>query len=117
FPELVDDAGLGARFDLSAVPVEESGLSPREVWSNESQERYVLAVAPESLDAFAALCARERCPYAVVGVAQDDGRLVLRDESDPSAEPAVDMPMEVLLGKPPRMTRDVTRVPRSTPEL
>ena len=69
FPELVDDAGLGARFDLSAVPLEESGLAPKEIWSNESQERYVLAIAPESLERFAALCERERCPFAVVGVA------------------------------------------------
>ncbi|WP_256838575.1 phosphoribosylformylglycinamidine synthase [Ornithinimicrobium faecis] len=113
FPELVDDAGLGARFDLSAVPLEESGLAPKEIWSNESQERYVLAIAPESLDAFAALCERERCPYAVVGVAQADPQLVL---GGPGIE-AVDMPMEVLLGKPPKMTRDVRRVHRSAPEL
>ena len=113
FPELVDDAGLGARFDLRAVPLEESGLSPKEIWSNESQERYVLAVAPGSLEEFAALCERERCPYAVVGVAQDDGRLVVADGD----VDAVDMPMEVLLGKPPRMTRDVTRVERSADEL
>jgi phosphoribosylformylglycinamidine synthase len=114
FPELVDGAGLGARFDLSAVPVEESGLSPREVWCNESQERYVLALAPGSLPAFAALCERERCPYAVVGVARDDGRLVLSDPSSEveGADLPVDMPMEVLLGKPPRMTRDVRRVSR-----
>jgi phosphoribosylformylglycinamidine synthase len=112
FPELVDGAGLGARFDLSAVPVEESGLAPKEVWCNESQERYVVALAPASLDRFAALCARERCPFAVVGVARDDGQLVLApgpvdDERD--LRP-VDMPMEVLLGKPPRMTRDVRHV-------
>ena len=113
FPELVDDAGLGARFDLAAVPLEESGLSPKEVWSNESQERYVLAIAPESLDRFAALCERERCPYAVVGVARDDGQLVVADQ----ATQAVDMPMEVLLGKPPRMTRDVRRLTRTAPEL
>ncbi|WP_114907435.1 phosphoribosylformylglycinamidine synthase [Ornithinimicrobium murale] len=113
FPELVDDAGLGARFDLSAVPLEESGLSPKEIWSNESQERYVLAIAPDSLDGFAAVCERERCPYAVVGVAQDEPQLVL---GDPEAE-AVDMPMEVLLGKPPKMTRDARRLTRSTPDL
>ncbi|MGC5582749.1 phosphoribosylformylglycinamidine synthase [Ornithinimicrobium sp. W1665] len=126
FPELVDDAGLGARFDLSAVPLEESGMSPREIWSNESQERYVLAVAPESLADFAALCERERCPYAVVGVAADDGRLVVVEGegddgglggSEGDAGRPVDMPMDVLLGKPPRMTRDVRRVVRSAPEL
>jgi phosphoribosylformylglycinamidine synthase len=119
FPELVDGAGLGARFDLSAVPLEESGLAPKEVWSNESQERYVLALAPESLAGFAALCARERCPYAVVGVARDDGRLVLAPtaEDHPDDDLPIDMPMEVLLGKPPGMTRDVTRVARTAPGL
>ncbi|WP_226345385.1 phosphoribosylformylglycinamidine synthase [Agilicoccus flavus] len=112
FPELVDDAGMGARFDLSAVPLEESGLAPKEIWCNESQERYVLALAPESLTAFAALCERERCPFAVVGVARDDGQLVLAGEGD---DAPVDMPMEVLLGKPPRMTRDARRVERRVP--
>ncbi len=109
FPELVDGAGLGARFDLDAVPLEESGLSPKEIWSNESQERYVLAIAPESLDSFARLADRERCPYAVVGVATGDGGLRLDRDGDEPGERAVDMPMEVLLGKPPRMTRDVAR--------
>ena len=120
FPELVDDAGLGARFDLDSVPLEESGLSPKEIWSNESQERYVLAIAPGSLDGFAQICARERCGYAVVGVAQDDGQLVLTGPGGGDGETgplAVDMPMEVLLGKAPRMTRDVHRVQRSVPEL
>ena len=114
FPELVDGAGLGARFDLSAVPLEESGLAPKEAWCNESQERYVLALAPDSLPLFASLCERERCPYAVVGVARDDGRLVLADGPDDLADEdrAIDMPMEVLLGKPPKMLRDVTRVER-----
>ena len=114
FPELVDGAGLGARFDLSAVPLEESGLAPKEAWCNESQERYVVALAPGSLERFAALCERERCPHAVVGVARDDGRLVLGDGHDDrdDEDRAIDMPMEVLLGKPPRMTRDVTRVAR-----
>ncbi|MFL6079413.1 MAG: phosphoribosylformylglycinamidine synthase [Ornithinibacter sp.] len=114
FPELVDGAGLGARFDLSAVPLEESGLAPKEAWCNESQERYVVALAPSSLPLFAALCERERCPYAVVGVARDDGRLVLGHGADDrdDEDRAIDMPMEVLLGKPPRMTRDVTRVAR-----
>ena len=115
FPELVEGAGLGARFDLSAVPVEESGLAPKEIWSNESQERYVLAIAPTSLEGFAALCERERCPYAVVGVARDDGQLVLAPgptDAEGDDRP-IDMPMEVLLGKPPRMTRDVRRVERA----
>lgn len=119
FPELVDGAGLGARFDLSAVPVEESGLAPKEIWCNESQERYVLAIAPADLDRFAALCERERCPFAVVGVARDDGQLVLApgaDDEDGDDRP-IDMPMDVLLGKPPRMTRDVTRIAHSAPPL
>lgn len=115
FPELVNDAGCGARFDLRAVPLEESGMSPKEIWSNESQERYVLALAPASLAAFEALCARERCPFSVVGVATQDQQLVLHDaqasnEANPSASLPVDMPMNVLLGKPPKMHRNVTRV-------
>nr|WP_300150078.1 phosphoribosylformylglycinamidine synthase [Propionicimonas sp.] len=119
FPELVDDAGLGARFDLSAVPLEESGLAPKEIWCNESQERYVLAIAPGSLERFAALCGRERCPFAVVGVAKDDGQLVLApgpEDAEDDDRP-IDMPMEVLLGKPPRMTRDVSRIARSAPPV
>ena len=82
-----------------------SGLAPKEIWCNESQERYVLALAPESLPLFAALCERERCPYAVVGVARDDGRLVLGDGPDDrdDEDRAIDMPMDVLLGKPPKM--------------
>ncbi len=119
FPELVDGAGLGARFDLAAVPVEESGLAPKEVWCNESQERYVIALAPESLPQFTALAERERCPFAVVGVARDDGRLMLAHgpQDDPDDDLPIDMPMAVLLGKPPRMTRDVTRIVRSGSSL
>ena len=110
FPELVDGAGRGARFDLRQVPLEESGLAPKEIWCNESQERYVMAVDPARREVFEALCARERCPHAVVGVATEATRLVLED--GPSPAPPIDMPMEVLLGKPPRMHRDVQRVPR-----
>ena len=116
FPELVNDAGMGARFDLTAVPLEESGLAAKEIWSNESQERYVLAIAPESLERFLAIATRERAPFAVVGVAFDDGLLVLATdgiEAGPGLDPAVDMPLDVLLGKPPRMTRDVTRIERA----
>jgi phosphoribosylformylglycinamidine synthase len=79
FPELTNDAGRGARFDLRAVPLEESGLAPKEIWCNESQERYVLAIAPESLPLFQAFCERERCPFAVVGVATEERQLVLAD--------------------------------------
>ncbi len=111
FPELVNDAGRGARFDLRKVPLEESGLAPKEIWCNESQERYVLAIAPQSLDLFKALCERERCPFAVIGVATEERQLQLVDELAGDDHP-IDMPMDVLLGKPPKMQRDVTRVAR-----
>ncbi|PIT82220.1 phosphoribosylformylglycinamidine synthase [Limnohabitans sp. 15K] len=114
FPELTNDAGRGARFDLRAVKLEESGLSPKEIWSNESQERYVMAIAPESLAQFTAFCERERCPFAVIGVATDERQLVLEDQGH---ESPVDMPMDVLLGKPPKMHRDVTTVERKSPAM
>ena len=100
FPELTNDAGRGARFELGAVPLEESGLAPKEIWCNESQERYVLAIAPESLELFKSLCERERCPFAVVGVATEERQLVL---SDDNRDAPVHMPMDVLLGKPPKI--------------
>ena len=146
FPELVNDAGRGARFDLRAVKLEESGLSPKEIWSNESQERYVMAIAPESLAQFEAFCERERCPFAVIGVATEERQLVVSEQpltptlspegrgnqseaGQKSPSPAADllplplgedrgeglpasipvnMPMNVLLGKPPKMHRDVS---------
>ena len=114
FPELTNDAGRGARFDLRAVKLEESGLSPKEIWSNESQERYVMAIAPESLAQFTAFCERERCPFAVIGVATDERQLVLEDKG---SESPVDMPMDVLLGKPPKMHRDVKTVTRQSPAM
>ncbi|WP_219220504.1 phosphoribosylformylglycinamidine synthase [Variovorax boronicumulans] len=110
FPELTNDAGRGARFDLRAVPLEESGMAPKEIWCNESQERYVLAIAPESLEQFKAFCDRERCPFSVVGVATEARQLLVADEGA-GAQP-VDMPMDVLLGKPPKMLRDVKTVAR-----
>jgi phosphoribosylformylglycinamidine synthase len=109
FPELTNDAGRGARFDLRAVKLEESGMAPKEIWCNESQERYVLAIAPESLAQFQALCDRERCPFAVIGVATEERQLQLVDEG---SESPVNMPMNVLLGKPPKMHRDVKTVER-----
>jgi phosphoribosylformylglycinamidine synthase len=140
FPELTNDAGRGARFDLRAVPLEESGLAPKEIWCNESQERYVLAIAPESLALFQALWERERCPFAVVGVATEERDLVVTDEdpgvrragppqastapsggsedtSVPSVGAPVHMPMNVLLGKPPKMQRDVKTVQRTFPPV
>ena len=109
FPELTNDAGRGARFDLRAVPLEESGMAPKEIWCNESQERYVLAIAPESLPLFSALCERERCPFAVVGVATEERDLIVADGSVQDTDP-VQMPMNVLLGKPPKMQRDVETI-------
>ena len=119
FPELTNDAGRGARFDLRAVPLEASGLSPKEIWSNESQERYVLAIAPESLHLFKSFCDRERCPFAVVGVATDERQLIVSDgnDLDESSKHPVNMPMNVLLGKPPKMHRDVFSVQRNTTPL
>jgi phosphoribosylformylglycinamidine synthase len=115
FPELVDGAGQGACFDLRQVPLEESGLAPKEIWCNESQERYVLAIHPDLMPLFEQMARRERCPYAVVGATTDERRLVLED--GPGGERVIDMPMEVLLGKVPRMHRDVTRVARHEPPL
>ncbi|EED68228.1 phosphoribosylformylglycinamidine synthase [Comamonas testosteroni] len=119
FPELTNDAGRGARFDLRAVKLEESGLSPKEIWSNESQERYVLAIAPESLEQFTAFCERERCPFAVIGTATEERQLVLEDTAVESGDQKfpVDMPMNVLLGKPPKVHKDVTSVERELPAM
>lgn len=103
FPELVNDAGRGAIFKLRDVPLEEHGMSPLQIWCNESQERYVLSILPEDLDKFRAICERERCPFAVVGTATDDGRLQVRDELFGNSP--VDLPLNVLLGKPPKTTR------------
>jgi phosphoribosylformylglycinamidine synthase len=111
FPELVDGAGKGAIFDLRKVPLEETGLAPREIWCNESQERYTLAINPDLLPVFKQMCQRERCPFAVVGVATDAPELIVED--GPGGERVIDMPMAVLLGKPPRVHRDVLRVARN----
>jgi phosphoribosylformylglycinamidine synthase len=115
FPELVDGAGKGATFDLRKVPLEETGLAPKEIWCNESQERYTLAVNPDLLPLFEQMCVRERCPFAIVGVATDAPALILED--GPGGERVIDMPMDVLLGKPPKMHRDVQRVPRQAPAM
>jgi len=115
FPELVDGAGKGARFDMRQVPLEESGLAPKEIWCNESQERYVLAINPDLMPLFVQMAERERCPYAVVGVTTDERDLILED--GPGGERVIDMPMDVLLGKPPKTHRDVQRVARSETPL
>jgi phosphoribosylformylglycinamidine synthase len=109
-PELAHAAGRGARLDLRAAPSEDSGMSPREIWCNESQERYVLAIAPESLERFRAICERERCPFAVLGAATADGQLVVEDSR--LGERPVDLAMDVILGKPPKMLRDVRHAAR-----
>ena len=103
FPELVNDAGRGAVFKLREVPLEEHGLNPLQIWCNESQERYVLSILEKDLDTFRAICERERCPFAVVGTATNDGHLKVRD--DLFSNNPVDLPLNVLLGKPPKTTR------------
>src|SRR3989344_4820453 len=131
-PELVNGAERGGRFDLRAVPNDQPGMSPMEIWCNEAQERYVLAVAEQEFETFRALCERERCPYAIVGVATQEQRLVLDDSYFSKAErdvqgstnvagdrmsratlaKPIDMDLAVLLGKPPKMQRDVQHVKR-----
>ena len=110
FPELADSAKLGAQFELRSIPLEESGMSPAEIWCNESQERYVIAIHPKDLERFAKMCERERCPYAVVGHTTQNRQLQLHDQQQAKnidQQYPIDMPMEVLLGKPPKMHRDV----------
>jgi phosphoribosylformylglycinamidine synthase len=107
-PELVHDAERGGRFELRSVPNDEPGMSPLEIWCNEAQERYVLAIAAERLAEFEAICERERCPYAVVGRATEDAHLALTDAQ--LKEVPIDIPMQLLFGKPPRMHREVSRV-------
>jgi phosphoribosylformylglycinamidine synthase len=109
-PEAIAHSERGGRIDLRKIPNAESELSPMEIWCNEAQERYVLALNPGSVPLFAALCERERCPYAVVGEITPDGRLLVTDSL--LSATAVDMPIEVLLGKAPRMTRDVRTMPK-----
>jgi phosphoribosylformylglycinamidine synthase len=111
-PELVHGGGSGARFELRKIPLDETGMSPKQIWCNESQERYVLAIKPERLDEIRALCERERCPFAVVGVAALEDQITVHDKE--FGNYPVDMPLPVLLGKPPKMIRNVTR---ETPRL
>ncbi|ELT98717.1 hypothetical protein CAPTEDRAFT_191714, partial [Capitella teleta] len=106
-PELVSDGGRGGHFQLRAINNDEPGMSPLALWCNESQERYVMAVAAEDLARFEAICQQERCPYAVVGEATEEQRVLLEDshfENHP-----VDMSLDVLLGKPPKMHREIHR--------
>jgi phosphoribosylformylglycinamidine synthase len=109
-PELVHGGGRGARFDLRKIPLDETGMSPKQIWCNESQERYVLAIAPGRLEEFRAFCERERCPFEVVGVTTVEDQLTVHDMRFDNYP--VDMPLSVLLGKPPKMTRTVARETR-----
>ena len=111
-PELAYGGGVGAAFELREIPSEEPGMSPREIWCNEAQERYVLAIPPDRISIFRAIAGRERCPFAVVGTATAGGHLRVADRQ--FNDDAVDMPLDVLLGKPPKMLRDVHRRSRST---
>ena len=120
-PELLHDSGVGGVIDLDKVPTDDPSLSPMQLWCNESQERYVLGISADRIDEFSAICARERCPFAVVGFATAEERLVVGYGAKPEAIPAdaaIDLPMDVLFGKPPKMHRD-TAHPAATrwPEL
>jgi phosphoribosylformylglycinamidine synthase len=115
FPEITNDAKRGAIFDLRKIQLEESGMAPKEIWSNESQERYVLAISPDDLTKFAELCERERSPFAVVGVATEERQLRVIDPE--LGNTPVDMPMDVLLGKPPKMLRNVEHVQNAFPPV
>lgn len=109
-PELVSDAQAGGTFQLRAIPSADEGMSPLEIWCNESQERYVMGIATDRLSTFEAICARERCPFAVVGFSSGDDQL--RVEDSLLGKTSVDLPLNVLLGKPPRMERAFRRQAR-----
>ena len=114
-PELVNDSGLGGRLTLREIPSDDRSMSPMEIWCNEAQERYVLAIDAQQLPRFEAICRRERCPYAIVGEATEQQQLVLED-SHFNNRP-IDMPLNVLLGKPPKMLRDVSHRDPAIPPL
>ena len=106
-PELVEDAGFGARFELREIDNADTSLSPLEIWCCEAQERYVMAVAPDKIDAFVAIAKRERCGYSLVGQAQEEKRLILMDKESYVEPKPIDLPMAILFGKPPKMHRTV----------
>ena len=107
-PEAVDHSKLGAQIELRDVDNAEPGMSPMAIWCNEAQERYVLIIAPERIEEFEILCKRERCPVSVIGTLTDDGQLVVNDREFDNR--IVDIPMSMLFGNPPQLTRDVERV-------
>jgi len=108
-PELVNDSGRGGKFELRLIPNDEPGMAPMEIWCNEAQERYVLAVSSTNIDAFSDICSRERCPFAIVGEATKEQDLIVGDGYFDNTP--INMPMDVLLGKPPKMRRDVKHHP------
>lgn len=114
-PELVNDSARGGRFELRTIPNDEPGMSPMEIWCNEAQERYVLAIDPAKLDHFVQLCERERCPYAVIGEATEEQALMVGDGYFDNTP--IDLPLEVLLGKPPKMLREVQHRPFHKQEI
>jgi len=111
-PELVNDCDRGGIFNLRAIPNDDPGMTPLEIWCNESQERYVLAISKDNLKTFKNICETERCPYAIIGEATNKKQLVLKDHHFENIP--IDIPMEVLLGKPPKMLRDVQRVEKNS---
>ncbi len=114
-PEIIHDCDRGGRFELNAIPIDDSSLSPMAIWCNESQERYVLAIDAVNLQQFTSICERERCPFAVIGEARLETELLVRDEENASS--VVELPMSLLFGKPPKMHRDVMHLSRSFPLL
>lgn len=114
-PELVSDGGVGGRFNLRAIPNDEPGMSPLQIWCNESQERYVLAVMPERFDVFENFCKRERAQYAVIGEATAERRVVLEDPY--FGNKPIDLPLDILLGKPPRVHKQVVSAKQNSPEF
>ncbi len=114
-PELVNDSGRGGHFELRTIPSDDQSMAPMEIWCNEAQERYVMAIDPARMAVFQNLCERERCPYALIGEATGEQQLVLGDGHFDNTP--IDMPMEVLLGKPPKMLREVQRHPFHKPEF
>ena len=120
FPELVSDGGRGGVFELRNVPNDERSMAPHEIWCNESQERYVIAVSDENLDTFKNICARERAPYAVVGRATEEEHLTVTDEhfaGNNKLDTPIDLPLDVLLGKTPKIFKDVTTETATGDEL
>jgi len=117
-PELLNDSNVGGYLDLRKIPSADAQLSPMQIWCNEAQERYVLGIARDDLPAFEKTCARERCPYAVVGEVTEERRLIVEDSL--LNQRVIDLPLDVLFGKTPRMQRDTQRLPSwmaATPHL